>query len=190
MYNIIALMGEAGSGKDRTMQAVLAAAPSAHEIISCTTRPIRDGEAHGVNYYYYTPEEFEEKIANEEMIEYTIFNNWYYGTGYESLVKNAVNIGVFNPDGVRSLLARSDCNVLIFKINANDKIRLLRQLNREKNPDVREVVRRFQADYKDFDNLDKEFFYRDLNNETEEDLRQNVKTIVGWIECANIQGQE
>lgn len=58
MYNIIALMGEAGSGKDRTLQELLAADPSLHEIISCTTRPKRQGEAHGVNYYYYTPEQF------------------------------------------------------------------------------------------------------------------------------------
>ena len=58
MYKIIAIMGEAGTGKDTLMQRVLTADPTLHEIISCTTRPKREGEYEGVNYFYYTPERF------------------------------------------------------------------------------------------------------------------------------------
>lgn len=177
MYNIIALMGEAGSGKDRTMQAVLAADPTLHEIISCTTRPMRQGEAHGVNYFYYTPEQFGQKVLDGEMLECTVFNDWFYGTSYDSVRSDGViNIGVFNPTGVESLLARPDCNVLLFWIKTNDKTRLLRQLNREKDPNVREVIRRFQADYDDFDNL--EFEMTILNNDVEDDIERNVKEIL------------
>ena len=176
MYKIVALMGEAGSGKDRTLKEVLKAAPHFNEIISCTTRPARQGEQHGVNYYFYTLKEFEEKVNNNEMLEHTVFNNWCYGTSNDSVVEDAVNIGVFNPTGVESLLARPDCNVLVFWIQTNDKIRLLRQLNREEDPDVREVVRRFQADYNDFDNID--FSYTGLINNTPGDLEDNVKEIL------------
>ena len=91
MYKIIVLMGEAGTGKDTVMQAILKQNPSLHEIISCTSRPIRDNETPGVNYYYYTPGEFQKKIENGEMLEHTIFNNWYYGTGYDSLNKDKIN---------------------------------------------------------------------------------------------------
>lgn len=144
MYNIVALMGEAGSGKDRTLKEVLAAAPRLHEIISCTTRPRRQGETNGVNYYYYTPEQFGQKVLDGEMLECTVFNDWFYGTSFDSVRSDGViNVGVFNPTGVESLLERNDCNVLVFWIKANDKTRLIRQLNREENPDVREVVRRF-----------------------------------------------
>lgn len=73
-------------------------------------------------------------------------------------------------------MARPDCNVLVFWIQTNDKIRLLRQLNREEDPDVREVVRRFQADYNDFDNID--FSYTGLINNTPGDLEDNVKEIL------------
>ena len=177
MYNVIALMGEAGSGKDRTMQAVLAADPNLHEIISCTTRPMRQGEAHGVNYFYYTPEQFGQKVLDGEMLECTVFNDWFYGTSYDSVRSDGViNIGVFNPTGVESLLARPDCNVIVFWIQTNDKIRLLRQLNREEDPDVREVVRRFQADYNDFEDID--FSYIGLINNTPGDLEDNVKEIL------------
>lgn len=190
MYNIIALMGEAGSGKDRTMQAVLEANPNLHEIISCTTRPMRQGEAHGVNYFYYTPEQFEQKVLDGEMLECTIFNDWFYGTSYNSVRSDGViNIGVFNPAGVESLLARPDCNVIVFWIKCKDKTRLLRQLNREEDPDVREVVRRFQADYSDFDGLETEFSLTVLKNDIEEDLSRNVEEILCQSEYFFTQGQ-
>ena len=45
MFKIVALIGEAGSGKDTIMQRILASSPLAfNEIISCTTRPMREGE--------------------------------------------------------------------------------------------------------------------------------------------------
>ena len=65
MYNIIALIGESGSGKDRTLTEVCAAVPSFHKIVGYTTRPIRDNEINGINYYYISKEEFEKKIINE-----------------------------------------------------------------------------------------------------------------------------
>jgi guanylate kinase len=77
MYNIVALIGKSGAGKDSMMQQVLKLlaekniTAEVHEIISCTSRPMRDGEAHGVNYYYYYPDDFATKIINGEMLEFT-----------------------------------------------------------------------------------------------------------------------
>ena len=51
-YKIIAIMGEAGSGKDTLMKEVLKACPGLHEIVSCTTRPPREGEVHGTKNRY------------------------------------------------------------------------------------------------------------------------------------------
>lgn len=187
MYNIIALIGEAGSGKDYTMKRVRAANPALHEIVSCTTRPMREGEIDSVNYFFYSKEDFEKKYFNNEMLETSMFNNWLYGTSYDSLKEDEINIGVFNPEGVRSLLTRSDCNVIVFWIQTNDKIRLLRQLNREENPNVREVVRRFKADYNDFDNID--FNYINLINNTEDDLERNIKEILVSSEHFFTRGQ-
>ena len=119
MYNIVVLMGEAGAGKDSMMQAVLRKlaekghVADVHEIVSCTSRPMREGEAHGINYYYYHPSDFEMKILNDEMLEFTKFNNWWYGTGYDSVRGDGVvNIGVFNPAGVRQLVDRPDLTSL------------------------------------------------------------------------------
>lgn len=179
MYKIIAIMGEAGTGKDTLMQRVLAADPALHEIISCTTRPKREGEYEGVNYFYYTPEQFGQKVLNDEMLECTSFNGWFYGTSYESVRSDCINIGVFNPAGVDSILARPDVDAMVFYVRTGDKTRLLRQLNRENNPDVNEIIRRFKTDTIDFSDLD--FEYYELINETQEDLDNNVQEILSLI---------
>ena len=194
MYNIVALMGEAGAGKDSIMQGVLVELDKKkltsriHEIISCTSRPMREGEAHGINYYYYHPNEFEQKIMDDEMLEFTRFNNWWYGTSYDSVRSDGVvNVGVFNPAGVRQLLDRPDCDVKVFWIVTCDKNRMLRQLNREAHPDVREIVRRFDADYEDFKDIDFECIK--IPNETYADFTAGVKEIVCQIETILAQGQ-
>jgi guanylate kinase len=126
MYKIIALIGKAGSGKDTMMHRVLERNPNLHEIVSCTTRPRREGEVEGVNYFYLTPEQFGDKVLHDEMLEATCFNDWFYGTSYESLRSDVVNIGVFNPTGIESLLGRPDVEVHVFYVIASAKDRLLR----------------------------------------------------------------
>lgn len=167
-YKIIALIGEAGSGKDTIMQKVLThRKEQLHEIVSYTSRPPREGEQDGFNYHFISAEEFMDKIDNGEMIEYSYFNNWFYGTGYKSLSTDKINIGVFNPTGIRKLIERADIDLETFWIQAMPKTRLLRQLNREENPDVYEIVRRFKTDTHDFSNID--FRFKTLVNENVSD---------------------
>ena len=188
MYKIIALIGEAGSGKDRLMQEILKVRPDFHEIISCTTRPKRENETEGVNYFYLTPEQFGERVLADEMLECTTFRDWFYGTSYESVRSDCVNIGVFNPTGVESLIARSDVDVKIFRVRARDKTRLLRQLNREEDPDVQEIVRRYSADWIDFAELDAP--YIEIQNEVAADLQSGVKQILSQLGTWLDQGQD
>lgn len=188
MYKIIALIGEAGSGKDRILKEVLAAAPTAlNEIISCTTRPPREGEVDGVNYFFIDAEEFAYKVLNYEMIEATSFNDWFYGTSYDALRSDVPNIGVFNPDGIRALQGRPDIDLTVYKVVCKDKTRLLRQLNRENDPNVDEIVRRYKTDKDDF--FDLEFEYTELPNEAFANLEDAVKQIVSQYEVTGGQGQ-
>ena len=194
MYNLVVLMGEAGAGKDSMMQAVLEKlaerghVADVHEIVGCTSRPMREGEAHGINYYYYRPEEFEQKIMDDEMLEFTRFNNWWYGTSYDSVRSDGiVNIGVFNPSGVRQLLDRPDCDVTVYWVTTSDKQRLYRQLSREESPDVKEIIRRFNADEEDFADID--FDYTEVVNETFDDFYAIAEQIACQIESMIAQGR-
>ena len=194
MYKMVVFMGKAGAGKDSTMQQVLKLLAEkniiseVHEIVSCTSRPIRENEAHGVNYYYYHPDDFAMKIINDEMLEFTNFNNWWYGTSYDSVRSDGiVNIGVFNPSGVRQLLDRPDCDVTVYWVTTSDKQRLYRQLSREESPDVKEIIRRFNADEEDFADID--FDYTEVVNETFSDFYANAEQIACQIESMIAQGR-
>ena len=156
-YKLIALMGKAGSGKDTIMKKMLETYPGLHEIVSCTTRPRRDYEVEGINYYFYSVEEFTKKVINGEMLEATEFNGWFYGTPIDGLAENFVNIGVFNPAGIEAISMNTQIDMKLSYITASDKTRLLRQLNREGDPDVEEIIRRYSTDKKDFIGVDEDF---------------------------------
>ena len=177
-YKIIALIGKAGSGKDFTMKKVLSKRPlELNEIVSCTTRPKRDGEVDGVSYHFLSPEIFSQQLLDGLMLEATLFNDWAYGTAWDALKLNDINIGVFNPAGIDALLENKNIDLKVFYIDADDKVRLMRQLNREINPDCKEIIRRFQTDEKDFALLD--FDYTLLPNNNFQDLQENVDIILG-----------
>ena len=169
-YTIIAIMGKAGSGKDTLCRALLQEPEfkTAQPIISCTTRPIRENEKDGKDYYFLSVEDFTNKILANQMLEATIFNNWHYGTSIDSLSPFEINIGVFNPEGCERLREHQDITLCLIYIEADDKVRLLRQLNREKNPDCHEIVRRFGTDEEDFCEEEIEYLEPDIfvtNNE-------------------------
>ena len=181
MYNIIAIMGKAGSGKDTILKQVLAARPfELNEIIQSTTRPMREGEAEGINYYFLTEEQFAYKVLSYEMLEASL-HNWYYGTTYEALRSDVANVGVFNPEALNYIYNNKNIKLRVFYIHADDKIRLLRQLNREQNPDVNEIVRRYGTDARDFNPSDFDFEYTLLINNEKEDLQKCVDRIIEAI---------
>lgn len=148
---IVAFVGKSGAGKDYCMKQV-AKDNSWHIIVSSTTRPKRDYETEGVDYHFLTEKEF----AAARFLETASFNGWHYGTRYEDLDPTRTNVGVFNPTGLKSLATHNDIDLNIIYVKASDKTRLLRQLNREENPNVYEIVRRFYTDETDFQD-DKSF---------------------------------
>lgn len=160
---IIAICGKAGSGKDSILHQ-LKKSYDVQEIISCTTRPMREGEQDGVNYFYLTNEQFADKLVNNDMLEATVFNDWCYGTMKSSLSKNKWNVGVFNLQGIEILQENPQIDLKIFYIYTPDKLRLLRQLQREDDPNCHEIIRRFSADEKDFQFLELKFNFIQLKN--------------------------
>ena len=152
MIKIVALFGPSCAGKDTIAKYLKDKMPNTHEIISCTTRPKRDYEQEGVDYFFLT-EEFAEKVLNGSMLEATSFRDWFYGTPIEALDENKTNIGVFNISGIDCLLKDNRLEVIPIYITCEDKIRLQRAINREKNPDCEEICRRFLTDLKDFEEI-------------------------------------
>lgn len=177
MYKVIALIGQAGSGKDYLLKKVIDNSKDFSKIVSYTTRPKREKEKDEVDYFFLDKDTYIKKIKKGEMIEGTSFKNWYYGTSLNALKHNKINIGIFNPYSIKYLLSNNLIDLTIYYIQASDKERLLRQLTREDNPNVEEIVRRYSADKRDFDEL-KNFEYIELKNDNLDDLEKNLKLIL------------
>ena len=57
--------------------------------VSHTTRPRRENEVNGKDYYFITEQEFENLIKSDQMIEYEQYGDFYYGTSEDELSNNA-----------------------------------------------------------------------------------------------------
>ncbi|MBR2151168.1 MAG: guanylate kinase [Prevotella sp.] len=72
-----------GSGKSTIVQWLMQEHPELrlYFSISCTSRAPRGNEQNGVEYFFLTPEEFRERIAKNEFLEYEeVYENRFYGT--------------------------------------------------------------------------------------------------------------
>lgn len=134
----------------------------------------------GIDYYFYEEKDFIDQILTDKMLEHTVFRGWFYGTGTDSIDVNKINIGVFNPAGIENLQWREDVDLMVVWVRAADKLRLLRQLNREDNPDCKEITRRFQTDEEDFEKI--KFDYYELINDDQDDLERAPWTIRKWAQ--------
>ena len=182
-YQVIALMGKAGAGKDTVQNAVCTAHPLMfHKIISCTTRPIRENEKDGVDYHYIALEDFTRQVLHNEMLEATEFRDWFYGTPLTALSMEKINIGVFNPAGVRKLLADERLNVKVVEIQAPDKERLLLYLTREEHPDCAEMCRRYFTDNEDFKGLEFDYFIAENWGDASTDIINEEHSLFPYLE--------
>jgi len=72
---LLVLAGPAGSGKSTLCDRLVAEDPSFARVITTTTREPRAGEIDGVHYHFLTPQQFDEKIAAGEFLEWA----WVHG---------------------------------------------------------------------------------------------------------------
>ena len=83
---LIVISGPAGSGKGTVNSLLLQSDRYAYSV-SATTRAPRPGEVDGVNYHFISKEEFERRIQNGEMLEYTSYCGNYYGTPLKEAIE-------------------------------------------------------------------------------------------------------
>ena len=78
---LVVVSGFSGSGKGTIMKELLKKYPEQYALsISATTRQPREGETDGVEYFFKETKEFEQMIADGELLEYAQYVDNYYGT--------------------------------------------------------------------------------------------------------------
>jgi len=157
---LIVVSGPAGSGKG-TVNAKLLKRDDFKFSVSATTRLPRPGEVDGVNYYYITHEDFEKRIALDEMLEYTSYCGNYYGTPKkeaEMVLESGKNLILeIEVDGAMQVKSKYPDAVLIMLLPPSYKVqedrlrgrgteteqKILERLEQTKN----EVVKASEYDY-------------------------------------------
>ena len=81
MAKLIIFSAPSGSGKSTIINYLLKQNLNLAFSISATSRPPRGTEQHGVEYFFLSPEEFRQRIANDEFLEYEeVYEDRFYGT--------------------------------------------------------------------------------------------------------------
>ena len=77
---LLILSGPSGVGKDTVARMLIERRPdSFYFVVTATTRPPRDEEVHGVDYYFVSHNEFARMIEDDELLEHAIVYNDYKG---------------------------------------------------------------------------------------------------------------
>jgi len=139
----IIIAGKGASGKDYLRKSM--ESKGFKYCISHTTRPRRNDEIEGVDYYFINDNRASEMCDNSEFYEHVVFNGWLYGTSKEEFNKS--NLFIMTPKGISGLKKDDRENSFIVYIDIEDTVRTKRLSERN---DVDIVERRVKADFLDF----------------------------------------
>ena len=160
MGRIYIVIGKSAAGKDSVYAGIMKKAlPGTEPLVIYTTRPKRNGEQNGREYYFTDEAHMRELEAAGRIIEKrvypTVHGDWYYFTADEGQIKeDASYVGIGTLESfVRLKSYFGDGRVCPLYIECDNKTRLLRSVERESmqaEPSYAEVCRRYLADEEDF----------------------------------------
>ena len=188
---IFYIMGKSASGKDSLYKKIITSDLNLNRIAIYTTRPKRDGEEEGVEYYFVDKNFLDSNKSKiiEKRVYHTVFGDWYYATiddGSISDNKNYIVIGTLESyNNIKKYYGKD--KVFPIYIEADEDIRRERAIHREKMqkiPKYDEMERRLKADEIDFSeeklkeaDIKKRYNVNNLEkcyNEVIKDIKENL----------------
>lgn len=162
MSKLFCVMGKSASGKDTIFKRLVRDETlNLKTVVSYTTRPMRDGEQDGVEYYFVPSRMLEIFRKEGRVIEcrdyHTVHGLWSYFMVDDGQIdfsgdRDAIMIGTLESyEKIRGFFGKE--RIVPIYIQVEDGLRLSRALAREKQqavPEYAEMCRRFLADMEDF----------------------------------------
>ena len=186
MSKIFYIMGKSSSGKDTIYKKIREKLPQLKRITPYTTRPIREGETDGVEYFFVDEERLNELKEKERVIEVRSYNTkcgiWTYFTADDGQIElwqyDYLVIGTIESYCALKEYFGDDVMVPLY-IEVEDGLRLSRALERERaqtKPQYAELCRRFLADAEDFseENLERAGIKRRFQNIDKETCMEEI----------------
>ena len=178
---LVILSGVSGAGKDTIKRELIKNMENVITIASFTDRPKRDGDRQD-QYNYVTKEEFELMIKNNELYEYSVHHNHYYGTSKKILDENIKHGKIIVKDidvnGTEDLinLFKDKIKIITIFLKVPKNILKNRLEKREDKADLKEIqirLNRFDYEESKIGNYD----YVIKNNNLEKTV-QIIETII------------
>jgi len=181
---LVLLSGVSGAGKDTIKRELMKRMEKVESLPSFTDRAQRVGDEPGIAYNFVTTEEFERMIKDNELYEYNIHHEHYYGTSKkymnEKIKSGKIIVKDMDVNGTENLIKvlKEDTKVITIFLRV-PKEELKRRLeNREDNASPKEItlrLNRFDYEESKIGNYD----YVIKNN----DLEKTVNIIMTIINC-------
>lgn len=197
--NLIIISGTTCAGKGTVIKELVNRNQNLKLSISYTSRQMRPGEIEGKDYYFITNEEFEEKIKNEEFLEYAkVHNSNYYGTPKKE-VKELLESGndvilEIDVEGAQNIKKMFPETILIFIMAPSMEI-VKERIKARGAENNEQILRRFQTAYQEINEIPK-YNYVVINDEVEnavgkiEAILISEKCRVDRIEEIAVENQE
>ncbi len=164
---LIVISGPSGVGKDSVVQGLKECGLPVHFVVTATTRPRRDGEVQGQDYFFVSKEEFARMIETQELIEYAFVYNDYKGIPKKQ-VREALDSGQdvlmrLDVQGAATVRRLAPEAVLIFLTTQNET-ELVDRLKARKSENSAELSLRIATARQELKRVD-EFDYVIVNSD-------------------------
>ena len=192
MGKIYYMMGKSSAGKDTIYKEIRKELPELRTLTLYTTRPMREGEKDGVEYYFVSNEILEKYEEESKIIELrtyqTVYGDWKYATIDDGQIDlseaDYLMIGTLE-SYMKTKAYYGDENLVPLYIEVEDGERLMRAIARERqqeHPGYEEVCRRFLADQKDFseENLAKAGITRRYQNDNKVRCKEEIVEVIQY----------
>ncbi len=179
---LVILSGVSGAGKDTIKKELIKREENIITIPSYTDRPMRPGDVEGGTYHFVSTDEFEKMIKNNELYEYNVHHDHYYGTSKkifnEKVKEGKIIVKDIDVNGTEHLanLLKDDMKVVTIFLRVPKEELEKRLKNRIDKPSIKEIKLRLNRF--DYEESRIDLYDYVLKNDNLEKTVQIISTII------------
>ncbi len=178
---VVVISSVSGGGKTVIIDRILHSYPALQRAVTATTRAPRTGEKDGVDYFFYSRDQFESMIQKNEFIEYAHVHGNIYGVPAGPLKKSLargvsviLNIDVQGMESVRKIFGESAITIFLMPPDIETWMLRLRHRGSESEEQLQQRIHNGMEEMK----KSHEFQYTVVNDDLEEAVERVVDILV------------